>query len=76
MTCLFEPVATWYVEYLPLLILIPRRLLFMIMSAQIAIHPQERIEGPTMKTNLTTKQKRDRRWKIKRRKQRRQKTGL
>jgi hypothetical protein len=32
--------------------------------------------GVVMKVKLTTKQKRDRRWKIKRRKLRRQKTGL
>jgi len=33
-------------------------------------------ETVVMKVKLTTKQKRDRRWKIKRRKARRQKTGI
>lgn len=60
----------------------PKRVMVAILSGSIdpAIRgqqPLETPEGPEMKqAKLTTKQKRDRRWKIKRRRIRKQKYGM
>jgi len=61
---------SWAVCYLARLVL---------PAAESPVRPPDLItdgNGVVMKVKLTTKQKRDRRWKIKRRKLRRQKTGV